>query len=128
MESEINKVRVVIEYDMRSISSAMLWNYISTENGLEQWFADDVRFNHKECEFLWNGVAQGAHIIAMRSGVYIKFRWDEEPKDTFFEMRISKNELTGATMLSVTDFGEDEEDVHDLWNAQVEVLKRILGC
>ena len=29
-----------IEYDMRSVPVALLWNYISTPNGLGQWFAD----------------------------------------------------------------------------------------
>ncbi len=128
MDSDTPKTQMLMEYGMKSISSQLLWNYISSENGLKQWFADKVKITHKEYEFAWSGTVQRAHLVAMRSGVYLKLRWEGDPNNVFFEMRISKNELTGETMLSVSDFGDRQDDVRDLWDAQIEVLKRILGC
>ena len=44
-------------------------------------------------------------------------------------MRISIDELTKDVILSVTDFAEPDElsDEEDLWNAQIENLKKTLG-
>lgn len=128
METESVKKRVLMEYDMMMVSQPLLWNYLSTSSGLERWFADKVTVDGKIYEFHWSGSVQRARLLAMRSGVYVKMRWEEDSRDVFFEMSISKNELTGATVLSIVDFGEDEDDVRDLWNSQIEVLKRILGC
>ena len=128
METESVKKRVLMEYDMMMVSQPLLWNYLSTSNGLERWFADKVTVDGKIYEFQWSSSVQRARLLAMRSGVYVKMRWEEDSRDVFFEMSISKNELTGATVLSIVDFGEDEDDVRDLWNSQIEVLKRILGC
>ena len=48
---------------------------------------------------------------------------------TFFELRIRVDDLTGENSLIVTDFADDEaEDAQDLWHAQVDKLRRVLGC
>ena len=40
------------------------------------------------------------------------------------------SELTGNSVLCVTDFAEPEElqEAKDLWNYQMETLQRQLGC
>ena len=41
------------------------------------------------------------------------------------------DELTGENALVITDFAEDEdevEDAKDLWQAQVDKLRQVLGC
>ena len=108
METESVKKRVLMEYDMMMVSQPLLWNYLSTSSGLERWFADKVTVDGKIYEFHWSGSVQRARLLAMRSGVYVKMRWEEDSRDVFFEMSISKNELTGATVLSIVDFGEDD--------------------
>lgn len=127
---EDGKTKISLEFDMKSAPVSLLWNYISTANGLQQWFADNVDIQHKEYHFFWKGSMQSAHLVGLRSGVYIKLRWDDEPLGTFFEMRITVNELTDATMLAVTDFADEgeEQDVIDLWTSQIDSLRRIMGC
>lgn len=127
---ETTKKKVLLEYDMKSVPVMLLWNYITTENGLNQWFADEVEIINKEYTFKWGKSSQVAHLLGSRLGMYVKLRWDEEPPGTYFEMRITVNELTDATMLSVTDFAEagEEQEAEDLWDSQIESLKRLLGC
>ncbi len=124
------KKKTLIEFDMKSAPVSLLWTYISTANGLKQWFADDVKIDHKQYTFSWKGSQQEAHLVGMRTGAYIKLRWEEDNPGVFFEMRITVNELTDSTMLSIIDFAEDDEidELRDLWIYQIDTLKRIIGC
>ena len=64
---------------------------------------------------------------------FVKFRWleaEEDGLDTFFELRI-RGRAEGENALVITDFAEDEdevEDAKDLWQAQVDKLRQVLGC
>ena len=62
--------------------------------------------------------------------MFIKFRWDEEKESkSYFEFRIHQIELTGNTILEVTDYAESDEKEGsiELWNLQVDDLKHKLG-
>ena len=126
----MNKEKFIVEYDLKSVSPTLLWSYIGTKNGLADWFADDVQNEEKLSTFFWNKSSQQAHQIAVRSGSYIRFHWlDDEDEKSFFELRISSSELTGATMLVITDFAYPDEmaDSRGLWDHQIETLRRKLG-
>lgn len=124
------KEKFTLEYDMRSTPVSMLWSYIATANGLKEWFADDAKMNGKEVVLIWNGVEQGLSIVGLRTEKYIRYRWSEDTDKTYFELRIMTSELTGNSVLCVTDFAEPEElqEAKDLWNYQMETLQRQLGC
>ena len=60
----------------------------------------------------------------------MRFHWEEDVNErSFFEMRIESSELTGATILVVTDFAapDEIEDARELWDNEVERLRRRLG-
>lgn len=124
------KEKFTLEYDMRSTPVSMLWSYIATANGLKEWFADDAKMDGKEVVLIWNGVEQGLSIVGLRTEKYIRYRWSEDTEKTYFELRITTSELTGNSVLCVTDFAEPEElqEAKDLWNYQMETLQRQLGC
>lgn len=125
----MNKEKFSIEYPMKG-SAAMLWRYIGTAAGLSPWFADRVEAAGKSFIFHWGKTEQRtAHIITQRNGVYVKLRWDDEAPHTFFEMRIAYNELTREHTLEITDFAEKGEidDQKDLWDSQIEALRRLSG-
>ena len=44
-------------------------------------------------------------------------------------MRLSQNELTDDLMLEVIDWAESDEveDLQDLWDSQIEKMKRVSG-
>ena len=126
----MNKEKFDAEYELKSVSPALLWPYIGTKNGLADWFADDVQSDGKLFTFYWNKSSQQAHQVAMRTGLYIRLHWlDDEEEKRFFELRITTSELTGYTMLMVTDFAYPDEmdDSRDLWDHQIETLRRKLG-
>lgn len=124
------KEKFTLEYDMRSTPVAMLWAYIATANGLKEWFADDAKMDGKEVVLMWNGVEQGLSIVGLRTEKYIRYRWSEDNDKTYFELKITTSELTGNSVLCVTDFAEPDElqEAKDLWNYQMEALQRQLGC
>lgn len=129
-EIDMSKEKFVVEYDFKTISPTILWEFLNTPQGLEEWFADKVERNDKEYTFYWNKSPQTALLINSRVGVFVRLRWKEECNDrTYFEMRITTSELTGATMLSVTDFAtpDEQEDLQELWDNEIERLQRRLG-
>lgn len=127
-----NNGKLVIDYDMKRTSAALIWNFISTPNGLAEWYCDEVERDGKEFTFYWSKAAQRASLLAIRTGQYVRFRWEESDIDkSYFELRITSSELTGTRNLQITDFAADEDDakaIIHLWNKQVAALKRVLGC
>ena len=68
--------------------------------------------------------------MSKKNNNLIKFRWLDEPKDTFFELKIIVDDITQDVSLIVTDFAEDEIDEEEsklLWNKQIEKLKQSIG-
>lgn len=123
------KEKIKIEYPLKG-SAAMIWRYISTPHGLSAWFADRVEITGKRFDFHWGKTEHRvAMLIAQRNGVYVRLRWDAEDADTFFEMRIAYNEMLREHILEVTDFSEkgETDDQRDLWNSQIEHLRRQSG-
>lgn len=120
------------EYMLNSASREIVWTNISTAAGLERWFADGVKVEGKIYTFEWGGGEERrlAEVTAIRSGVSIRFRWvDEKAERTYFEFKIGYDELTGDCMLTITDFAEPDEKSEqiDLWDSEVEELKRACG-
>ena len=118
-----------IEFPIRS-SLKILFNQISTPSGLSEWFADNVNLNGKNYTFFWDGDEQEAELLTKKNNQSIKFRWSDEPKDTFFELKIVVDDITQDISLIVTDFAEDKEDEEEaklLWNKQIEKLRQSIG-
>lgn len=125
----MSKEKIFLEYPLRG-SAVMIWKYIGTTAGLSPWFADKVENFDRTYYFYWGKTEKKiAHLVAQRNGVYVKFRWEEEPQSTFFEMRISYNELTRENTLEIIDFAnkDEVEDQKELWNSQIENLRRLSG-
>jgi hypothetical protein len=124
------KKKIQIEYPMNNMSLSVLWNYVGSGNGLANWFAEKVAVEDKIYRFYWDDSEESAELISSRAGIYVRFRWlDEEDERAFFEFRISINELTADVLLLITDFVDPDEvsDATDLWNKQVDSLRRIAG-
>ncbi len=122
------KEKIILEYPLKSTSLDVIWNAISTPSGLEYWFADKVVDNGKNITFIWSKTDQrDAVVTAFRQGVFIRFKWlDADDKKEYMEFRLNYNELTDEYELIVTDFVEpdEKEDMINLWNTQVDTLRR----
>lgn len=118
-----------IERTFRS-SPTILYNFLTTPSGLVQWFADKVDLNGDIYTFEWNGDEQEAEVLSFDEEEYIKLRWtDEEDDKAFFEYRIKRNEITGETILYITDFAPKDEikESVSLWDSQLNDLKKCIG-
>lgn len=125
------KVRYELEFPITS-SPQLLYQYISTPSGLQEWFADHVNSRGEYYTFIWDGSEEKARLAAKKSGEKVKFRWlDDNEKDTeyYFELRIMEHELTKDVSLFVTDYAyeDDLEEAEQLWQNQISDLKQVLG-
>ena len=128
----MEKEKFQIEIPINS-SKGVLFNIFSTPSGLSEWFCDDVNSKKDVHIFIWDGSEESARLISKKRDEFAKFRWledEEEGINSFFEFRIKIDDLTGDTALVITDFAEEDEidDAKELWAAQVDRLKQVLGA
>lgn len=117
-----------LEYPVRC-SPSILYEFLSTPAGLQEWFADRVDERDHVFSFTWNGSTDRAEVLETEEDKAIKFHWLHSPKEEFFEFRIEKSEVTNLTILVIKDFAEKKEipDQSQLWESQVKELFHRLG-
>jgi uncharacterized protein YndB with AHSA1/START domain len=122
------KTKYELEYTFNT-SPAILFNRISTPEGLSEWFADDVNLKKGKYTFIWEGTEEEASVVQKKANKYIRFHWDDEDDEHYFEFRIHIDELTGDVALIIVDFAEESEkgDAIDLWDSQISELKHAIG-
>jgi uncharacterized protein YndB with AHSA1/START domain len=122
------KVLYTLEYPVRC-SPGILYDFLITPAGLQEWFADKVDERDGVFSFNWNGTEDKAELIDSEEDKFVRFRWDYMTKDEYFEWRIDKSEVTNQTILVVSDFAEKKEikDQSQLWGYQVKELFHRLG-
>jgi uncharacterized protein YndB with AHSA1/START domain len=126
-----NKIRYELEFPLNS-SPQLLYQYISTPSGLQEWFADNVNSRGEFFTFIWNDTEENARLASKKTGEKVKFKWvDDSKKDTeyYFELRILEDEITKDVSLMVVDFAiEDEiDEAKLLWENQISDLKHVIG-
>ncbi len=123
------KKKITLEYPVNSTMSA-LFQKLSTAAGLETWFAEKVEKNGSELIFYWQKMPHEAELIAVRENRHVRFRWKDDPPDSYVEFLLDKYELTGDLFLYITDFGEENEheEIREMWDHSVRNLKRQLGA
>jgi uncharacterized protein YndB with AHSA1/START domain len=127
----MKKEKLHLEYTLNATSKNIIWSSLSTPAGLEEWFADKAISNGKTVTFYWGKTEKReAEIVAIRAFSFIRFRWlDIGDEREYFELKMTNNELTGDYMLEIIDFVslDEIEDQRELWNSEVEKLKRAYG-
>lgn len=123
-----DKVKFQLEFVIQA-SPQLLYQYLATPSGLSEWFADNVNSRGEMFSFIWDGAEEQAKLIKRKSEEYVRFAWEENDDDSYFEMRIVVDEITKDVSLFITDFAE-EDDVDEgkmLWQNQVSDLKQVIG-
>lgn len=125
-----DSIKYNIEFQINS-SIIILYNRLSSASGLATWFADDVIIKDKTYSFFWDGQKQDANILNSKDNQFIRFKWlDDQETENYFEFKILIDEITQDLALIITDFAEDEDDREEqteLWNKQIQQLKRAIG-
>ena len=121
------KIRIQLEYVI-NCSPKVLYNRLSTASGLTEWFADDVRVKGKKYTFIWDNSEQTAEMTLHKENKLVRYSWVDE-EDTFFEFKITQDELTNDVSLIIVDFADEGEEGESkgLWDTQVADLKHVLG-
>jgi uncharacterized protein YndB with AHSA1/START domain len=123
------------EYEIKS-SPKFIYPYLSTAQGLSEWFADEVIVKSpKIFDIYWDGEGHIAELVSSKLNTHVKYVFatgeGEDPLDpNRLEMRLSYNDFTDSTFLSITDYSEmnDEELLRDLWDGLIEKLTELIGA
>ena len=124
----MSKQLYTLEYPVRC-SPSILFEFLSTPAGLQEWVADKVDERDNIFFFSWNGSSQRAEVLESQEEKFIRFHWLDAPKEEYFEFSIEKSEITNQTILVVKDFAEKKEvkDQSMLWDYQVKDLFHRIG-
>ena len=117
-----------LEFPVRC-SPQILYEFLSTPAGLQEWFADKVDERDNVFSFTWNGTVEKAEVLEKEQDKFIRFHWTHAPKEEYFEFKIEKSEVSNQTILVIRDFAEKAEvkDQSQLWDYQVKDLFHRLG-
>lgn len=131
----MNKQKLELEFELHSNSENIIWNIISSPEGLQKWIADEVQADGNKLTFTWGDVykhheMRTATILKRVKNKFIRLRWDDElTPEAYIEMSISKSELTNDYMLSIVDYAhaEDLDSLRTIWEQNFEELHRNTG-
>jgi START-like superfamily domain len=125
---KMSKQVFTLEYPVRC-SPTILYEFLSTPAGLQEWFAEKVDERDGVFSFTWNGTTDKADMLDMEEDKFIRFHWLHAPKNEYFEFSIEKSEVSNQTILVIKDFSEKKEipDQKRLWDFQVNDLFYRIG-
>jgi hypothetical protein len=117
-----------LEFPVRC-SPVILYEFLASPAGLQEWFADRVDDRDNVFSFTWNVTIEKSEVLEKEQDKFIRFHWLHAPKEEFFEFKIEKSEVTNQTILVIKDFAEKKEikDQTRLWDYQVKELFHRLG-
>lgn len=123
------KVLYTLEYPVRC-SPRILYEFLCTPAGLQEWFADKVDERDGVFSFSWNGTVDKAELLEAEEDKSVKFHWLHAPKEEYFEFSLDRSEVTNQTILMIKDFADKKEikDQSQLWEYQVKELFHRLGA
>jgi hypothetical protein len=117
-----------LEYPVRC-SPTILFEFLATSNGLQEWFADKVDDKDDLFIFNWGGSLEKAQVLEKEQDRVIRFHWLHSAAGEYFEFKIEKTEVSNQTILIISDFAEKSEvkDQKQLWDYQIKELFHRLG-
>lgn len=117
-----------LEYELGT-SPRVLFPFLSTEIGLSEWFADQVRIDGNIYHFSIDGEDRKAEAKEYNENYHIKYAWINCPEKSYLDFLIKIDDLTGELILVITDFAEESEieEIKTIWNSQVSNLKHQIG-
>lgn len=124
----MSKHKYVGEFAFKT-SPKVIYNYISTPGGLQQWFADNVSIDSDHNYTIqWDGEIHKA-TASLRVNKSIKFDFIDEYEGDSLELKLISGELDGSTYLRITDISDndDDDEQQEVWQGLINDLKDIVG-
>jgi uncharacterized protein YndB with AHSA1/START domain len=123
------KIKYEMEFPIHA-SPSLLYQYISTPSGLQEWYADNVNSRGEYFTFIWEGSEEVARLVSKKKSEFIRFQWEvDKGTDYYYEIYIQVDEITKDVSLMITDFAEEDEleEGKMLWDNMISELKQVLG-
>jgi len=122
------RIKFRFQYTFKA-KAEFLYNYVSTPYNLAIWFCDDARNEDNKIIFTWNNSEEKAKIQKEIFKKKIEFRWIDRPGNESLSFVIDSDEITGGTVLVVSDFDEEDqvEEARMWWDNAIQKLKRVIG-
>jgi uncharacterized protein YndB with AHSA1/START domain len=124
-----DKIKFELEFPLH-VSPNFLYQYLSTPDGLGEWFADNVNSRSSLFTFIWGDTEEKAKMLPVKDDDIVRFKWLDSDDDTYFEFKIEIDDITKDLSLIVTDFAEDDEidESKMYWENQISQLKLVIGA
>lgn len=125
----MSKYKYTQEFSFRA-SPKVLYNFIRTPGGLQQWFADSVTLDSEQnFIFNWDNEDHVAKLASSRLNKSTRFDFTGKDEGNYLEFKFVTSELDGSNYLRITDNSDnnDVEDLDSMWNELVNGLKEIVG-
>lgn len=129
----MSQTTYTFEYEIKA-SPKVLYPYLSSPSGLQQWFADKVIVRGaQELQFIWDNENHPASVLPGKPNKSVKFDFkkeDSEPGKHIIEMSLDVSEVSNTTYLTIIDGAssfKSEDDAQELWDYLIDKLKEIVG-
>lgn len=128
----MSKTLRTAEFELNA-SQKIIFPYLNTAGGLQEWFADDVTINsNKVYNFLWDGEIHSAKMVSSKPNKSVKFEYtDEEEDPSWVELDLQVNELTQALYFQISEYSDStdtDEEFYDMWEGLVDALRDVVGA
>ncbi|MGE5355795.1 MAG: START-like domain-containing protein [Deltaproteobacteria bacterium] len=125
----MKRVLVDLEFFFRA-SVSMVFEYVSSPEGLTRWFCEKVIVKDDVYDFFWEDAHEKARILDYEDDYKIVFHWeDAEEQKEYLEFCVYKSPITNQTIFNIKEYCDEDEvmDITELWESQVEELRKLLG-
>lgn len=125
----MERVSFDVEFLFRA-SPTILYKFFTVPSAIIRWFCDEADIEGEIYTFAWDGAEETAEMIDDIEDERVRFKWeDAESDEEYWEIRFSKSEVTGETILEITDWCDDDEvdDQRQFWESQIKKLRMATG-
>lgn len=123
--------RIIVEMEfIFKASPAILYKFLTAPSCLTRWFSDTVDIDKELFTFAWEGYEEEAILLEDEEDSLLRFQWvDAEAEDEYFQFEIFRSDVTGETILEITDFAyaDEVEEQETYWQKNVEKLRQACG-
>ncbi|NJO86562.1 MAG: activator of HSP90 ATPase 1 family protein [Lewinella sp.] len=125
----MDRVKFTQEFIFRA-SPTIVYQFLTTPACLTRWFCDEVDIDETTYTFAWSGAEEKAVLIDDDEPALLRFMWeDAESEREYLEFSIGVSEVTGETIMHITDFADVNEvdDQRALWASQMARMRAEMG-
>ncbi len=129
-----HKHRFSVEFPINA-SPKILYPYLATASGLEQWFCHSVEVESaQQFNFVWDGQPHYAEMTSHRTNRSVRFSFLDDKRQpitdaNYLDFQIEESQLTQEVYLRVVDYSEetDNEELQEMWESMMQKLREQVG-